>query len=527
MRATSLLLLLLSCRGPVITGVNDCDGGACEVTCATSTVATDAGCQLVVDDLRVTPGALSPAFEPLRLAYVVQVPAGTTAVQVTATVHDATASVTINGQVGRERLVALVSDDQTVRVRVVRSFATTPTEQLVYSVRVLRQVADAAVSDDAGAADAGTPDASVSLRDAGVLDAGPPPSVRCGAGWPSDAGPFPRFTEVRLPGTFAEVNQLSPAGSTLLVAGSGWVDATIFERQGGVWVPVFTITDNPPIKAASFDHDGTLLAVAVPFDDVGCSQRRPSSWTGAVRLYRRGPAGWALEQCLTDTPRHPHSVFLSWDGARLLVPAFDVRPASLPRNPDRVVTVERSDGGWVALGEWRPDSGFPIRASPDLELIAQEGLGVPDFAWRWPGAALPALPAPPDGDSSLFVQPVSATRVVRFTGKYVDRGLTRSVRSSDQVDGGWLDSDTLVLDGGLWSAGFPGCFTARGGMLVQHLPDERLHVLERGPGGWRSTSFAWPDAGMPNTAFGSVDECLRTIAVTTNRDSAVIVDLGP
>ena len=514
-----LALLGLACRGPAVTPANDCDGGVCEVVCATSTISTDAGCQLVLDGLVVSPGALTPPFDPAQSSYEVVVPVSTTAVQVTATLRDGAARVSIDSVTGLSRQVPLLTDRQLISVRVARPFATTDTERRTYSVLVRRSGAtpDASVAIDAGPSDAGS-------ADAGAPDGGVTPSV-CGAGWPSDAGPFPRFTELRLNGTFANVVTLSPNGSALLVAGSGWFDGTILERINGTWTVAFTITDNPPIEAASFNHDGTMLAVTVPFDDVGCRQRAPPSWTGAIRLYRRGPSGWALDECLTTTPSHPLRALLSGDGSRLLSTAFDTRPRTGPGTPDRIATFERFDGGWAARSEWRADSGYAVRASPDLELIAQGSSGVTDLAWRWPGAPLPLLPPPPGGDSSLFIEPTSANGVAVFAGQYVDRGTTRSLLSYEWNGAGWQMTDALVLDGGSWALGFPGRLNARGAVLVQGA--SRLLVLERSAMGWRESAIDLPDAGLPNHAFMSTDECLRTVVVATSPNAALIVDLGP
>jgi hypothetical protein len=126
--------------------------------------------------------------------------------------------------------------------------------------------------------------------------------------------------------------------------------------------------------------------------------------------------------------------------------------------------------------------------------------------------ALPSLLRP----RALVRRSAAYTSVTRSEIAFDARGRLSKVSSAFER-GSLITSTTLQ-----WT--YAGPFTARGGVLEVY--PGQLQILERASGAWLSAFVAWPDAGVITPSVGSIDECLRTIALGV-KNNVVIIDLGP
>lgn len=526
-------LLLSACRSAGLATSTRCDGGVCDVECAPGTLMTASGCQLVLESLTASPGRLEPAFDPLQTAYAVEVPEGTSLVDVTATTAAAEARVSIDGQPGPSRQIAVRADPQRVTVRLAwPSSLGAASVVTTIDVRTRRSAPDAGTRVDGGAVDAGVDAGSELPEDP---DGGPP--IRrflrtCRTEWALDAGPFPRVTTIARPAGpnwlfYGGLLALSDDGTTLFVGDpGGWNDAMIFRHDGGAWVNEFTITDNSPITSASLSADGTELAVTVPFDDVTCSVRQNTAVRGAIRFYARTGAGWRLSACVLDTPRHPYTAVFSSDMRQMIATHFDLPPRAIPTTADWVTAFSRTDGGWVPRARAREVEGSTRFGTADLGTYVQQPIARAPVPYTWPRFSTGTTPAPTEPGRIWRVEPIGlGERLMLNTTADSLQGF--ELRSWVPSGSGWREDRVDRFDGGAWSMVAPGPFRDESVALIADQSPARLIRLARTPTGWSETSVPLPDAGISSFWTMQSDGCQRTFALTFQPAAVLLVELGP
>ncbi|MEZ6017680.1 MAG: hypothetical protein R3F49_21405 [Planctomycetota bacterium] len=147
---------------------------------------------------------------------------------------------------------------------------------------------------------------------------------------------------VALAGDVALVADRYEAFGTVLNAGA----VHVYHRDNGVWTEEAVLSESPPQDAAYFgaplEFDGDVAAIG-------------SRGSGEVRLFRRGPTGWAMEQRLKDPFPTSHSSFpsgMAVEGDRLLVGVHGLDVGA--SGSGAALLYRRSGATWYAEGPFLP-----------------------------------------------------------------------------------------------------------------------------------------------------------------------------